>query len=104
MKLGIPLRQEANAMAEHPFDIPLDQLDPHPQNPRLFQREDVVDAICASINGHGFDPAHAIIVRPVADRFQVLSGHHRRAAAERAGLGSIPAWVREMDDEAAYME
>lgn len=85
-------------------EILLDQLDSHPNNPRLVQREDVVEAILAGINGHGFDPAHALIVRPLKGRFQVISGHHRAEAAKRAGLPSVAAWVREMDDDTAYME
>jgi N6-adenosine-specific RNA methylase IME4 len=82
--------------------IALDLLVPHPQNPRLAMREDVVAAILANLTD-GFDPAHALIVRPVADCFEILSGHHRYEAAKRAGLAQVPCWVRDMDDEAAYM-
>ncbi len=35
---------------------------------------------------------------------QIISGHNRRLAAERAGLAAVPCWVREMDDATAYME
>lgn len=34
----------------------------------------------------------------------MLSGHHRKRAAEKAGLEKIWAWVEELDDEAALME
>lgn len=85
-------------------DIALALLDPHPQNPRLIRREDVIDAITVSIQERGFDPAHAIIARPVAGRFQIISGHHRYVVAQKMQLASIPAWVREMDDDTAYME
>lgn len=91
-------------MSDSPVQIELSRLDPHPKNPRLVQREDVIEAIKASINGHGFDPAHAIIARPVDDRMQIISGHNRTEAARRAGLSTIVAWVREMDDDTAYME
>ncbi len=33
-----------------------------------------------------------------------MSGHCRLEAAKRAGLGSVICWVREMDDDTAYME
>jgi ParB/RepB/Spo0J family partition protein len=91
-------------MREYPVSLPIEDLDPHPKNPRLTQREDVVEAIRASINGSGFDPAHALIARPLDGRFQILSGHHRFEAAKRAGLDEVSVWVRPMDDEAAYME
>jgi ParB family transcriptional regulator, chromosome partitioning protein len=43
-------------------------------------------------------------VRPVEGHYQIISGHHRTAAARRAGLAQIPAWVREMDETAAFMQ
>ena len=50
-----------------------------------------------------------IVTLPVAQargsraRDQILSGHNRVSAARQAGIEVVPAWVREMDDEAAYM-
>lgn len=82
--------------------ILIDHLRPHPQNPRISIRQDVVDAIAANLSG-GFDPAHALIVRPVGDVFEIISGHHRWRAAKQAGLECVPCWVRDMDDDAAYM-
>jgi ParB-like chromosome segregation protein Spo0J len=49
------------------------------------------------------DDAHALIVRPVHDGYEIISGHHRKLAAILAGLHEVPCWVREMSDEAAYM-
>jgi ParB-like chromosome segregation protein Spo0J len=53
--------------------------------------------------GQGFDPAHALIVRPIGNGWQIVSGHHRAAAAIQAGLPCVPCWVRDLDDDAAYM-
>jgi site-specific DNA-methyltransferase (adenine-specific) len=66
-------------------------------------RQDVIDAIAACLIDDGFSEKHAIHVRPVGDRFQILSGHHRRRAAEQVRLDKVPCWVEEMDDDAAYM-
>jgi ParB-like chromosome segregation protein Spo0J len=52
----------------------------------------------------GFDPSHAILVRPLAGGYQIITGHNRTAAERRSGLEQIPAWVREMDDETAFMQ
>jgi ParB family chromosome partitioning protein len=73
-------------------------LKPHPRNPRVVAREDVIAAIAEQIRHAGFDPSHAILVRPIDGGYKVLSGHNRTAAARRAGLAEIPAWVREMDE------
>lgn len=89
-------------MTTTPQLIPVWDLQDHPQNPRLALREDVVSAIVAGL-ADGFDPAHALIVRPLGNEYQVLSGHHRKAAAMKAGIDAVPCWVRELDDEAAYM-
>jgi ParB-like chromosome segregation protein Spo0J len=76
----------------------------HPDNPRLFVRTEVVEQIAAQIARlGGFDPAHALLVRPFADAYQVIAGHHRKLAAEKAGLAAVPCWVREMSDEEAFM-
>ena len=87
---------------ENPQKIAIDLLSSHPQNPRVCMREDVVAAIMENLSG-GFDPAHALIVRPFNGGHQIISGHHRLEAAKRAGIESVPCWVRELDDESAYM-
>lgn len=90
-----------------PIDIqqlPLDRLFPHPDNPRLQLREDVVERLAAEITRTGFRPEHAILARPHESGWQIVSGHHRLEAASRAGLTEIPAWVREMDDDEAFMQ
>ena len=81
--------------------IPLGLLDDHPQNPRLRVREDVLEAIVAGL-ADGFLREHAIRVRPLGDRYQIVSGHHRTRAAEKVGLDVIWAWVTEMTDFICY--
>ncbi len=84
--------------------IPVSQLRPHPKNPRVSLREDVVDAIAADLEERGhMEARHAITVRAVDDGYEIISGHHRHAAAVKAGLQGAPCWVVEMDDDAAYM-
>lgn len=84
--------------------LPLDRLFPHPDNPRLQLREDVLDRLAAEIQRDRFRPEHAVLVRPLDGGWQIVSGHHRVEAAGRAGLSEIPAWVREMDDDEAFMQ
>lgn len=87
-----------------PKDLLLTQLIPHPDNPRIEPRQDVIDQIAGMITG-GLDPSHALIVRPVANnQYQVISGHHRALAANQARLTVVPCWIREMTDDEAYME
>jgi DNA modification methylase len=84
--------------------IPVSQLKPHPKNPRVALREDVVGAIAADLveRGH-MESRHAITVREVGDAYEIISGHHRHAAAVKSGLEGVPCWVVDMDDDEAYM-
>lgn len=83
-----------------------DVLVAHPDNPRLYVREDVVSTIAEKLSTLGlFSPQYALTVRPMPDgTYQVISGHHRLAAALRSGIRFVPCWSRLMDDEEAYAE
>jgi ParB/RepB/Spo0J family partition protein len=86
--------------------IAISKLRPHPDNPRLFLREDVVSGICEQIKAKGFEDRHAPHVRKVdGDGFyQIVSGHQRTESAKRAGVKKIPCVVVEMTDEEAFRE
>lgn len=84
-------------------NIAVEQLRPHPKNPRLVMREDVIAGIVAGLSG-GFHPAHALQVWPAEDGFTILSGHHRVEAASRSGLAEVPCWVRDdLTEDEAFM-
>jgi ParB/RepB/Spo0J family partition protein len=95
--------QSKQSYRKQPQWLALDRLQPHPNNPRLMPREEIVEQIHQQIAADGFDAAHALIVRPLGKGWQIVSGHHRWLAADRAGLDRVPCWVRELDDAAAYM-
>lgn len=83
--------------------IEVSQIDDHPRNPRVSLRQDVIDGIAANLNGE-YPKQHALRVRPVGDRFETISGHHRKQGAIKAGIFWVWCWVEEMDDETAFME
>ena len=95
--------QEVGASGGALAVLGVDELKPHPKNPRIGMREDVIEAIAASVREHGFHDRHAITVRKTKAGYQIISGHHRVEAARRSGLDAVPAWVIEMDDDQAYM-
>lgn len=83
--------------------IPLDQITPHPDNPRTFPKRDKDDPtlrdLAGSIKSVGL--LEPILVRPQGDGFQLLAGERRWRASRLAGLDSIAAIVRDLDDTAA---
>jgi len=86
------------------IEIPVACIKDHPKNPRVVLRQDVIDGIACQLKEAGeFSQKHALHVRRIGDEYQVLSGHHRKAAAVAAGLPSVWCWVEELDDDAAFM-
>jgi ParB family chromosome partitioning protein len=61
-------------------------------------RRDVGDLseLTESIKAQGV--VQALTVRPVGDRFEIVAGRRRFEAARKAGLETIPAVIREVDD------
>lgn len=80
--------------------VPVDRIEPNPENPRLLFEESALQELAASIAEHGV--LQPILVRPMDhDRFQLVAGERRWRAATRAGMATIPALVEELDDDAA---
>jgi site-specific DNA-methyltransferase (adenine-specific) len=80
-----------------------DELVPHPNNPRIGMREDVIDRIAIEIAHSGFGVQHAITARPFEGSHQIIAGHHRVDAARKA-KSKVAAWVTEMTDDEAFMQ
>jgi site-specific DNA-methyltransferase (adenine-specific) len=77
---------------------------PHPSNPRLIYRDDVIEPIAESIKRDGFQECYSLLVRPLGNAYQILSGHTRHKAAVLAGCEKLPCWVRDLDDDQAFLE
>lgn len=78
-------------------DIPVNAIDPNPNQPRVHFDEASLAELTASISAIGV--LQPILVRPVGnDRYQLIAGERRWRAASRAGLQMIPAIVRVTDD------
>jgi len=78
--------------------IDVSLLDPHPLNPRLALSAQVITGLGAMMRVFGFDPNHALVVRRKGERFEVIEGHHRLAAAKDVGLTDVPCTIVEASD------
>lgn len=84
-------------------ELPVDLLVPFTEHPfRPYSGEQLWELV-RSIEENGV--LTPILVRPAKDgqRYEIISGHNRVNAARRAGLNTIPATVRELDDDAATL-
>ena len=86
-------------MKEQIKNIPLVDLHPFPGNP-FSVREDA--ELQDSIRDYGV--ISPLVVRPLdSGGYEIISGHRRKAACEAAGMETVPAFVRELDDTAAVI-
>ena len=74
--------------------IPIDQIDPNPNQPRQVMGD--LSELMASIAEKGI--IEPIIVRQRGNRFQIIAGERRYQAAIQVGLREIPIVIREVDD------
>ncbi|MCX7605896.1 MAG: ParB/RepB/Spo0J family partition protein [Bacteroidia bacterium] len=77
-------------------EIPVEQIEPNPFQPRIDFPEEELAALAESIREHGL--IQPITVRQVGDKFQLIAGERRWRAAKRAGLSTLPAYVRTADN------
>ena len=78
------------------FEVEVGLIDRNPYQPREnFKDEEIAD-LCDSLRTHGF--LQPIVVRRVAERYQLVAGERRLRAAQLGGFERIPAQVREVDD------
>ena len=83
--------------------IPIQSLHPFAGHPYKVQDNDEMNRLIESIQEQGV--LTPLIVRPLEDtvaEYEVISGHRRLRAAQKAGLKEVPAFIHAVDhDEAA---
>jgi len=81
--------------------IPLDNITPNPDQPRMNFDEDALNELSASIREHGV--LQPVLVRPAEGlhQYQLVAGERRWRAARAAGLIEIPALIEQLDDDTA---
>ena len=83
-----------NRMAE----IATEQIFPNPTQPRTQFDDEALEELAASIKQLGV--IQPITVKKTADdKYIFISGERRWRASQKVGLATLPAYVREVDDE-----
>lgn len=78
--------------------IPVDLIEPNPFQPRLSFDQAALDELTDSIKTLGL--IQPITVRKINEgRFQIISGERRFKACRLAGMLTVPAYVREANDQ-----
>jgi ParB family chromosome partitioning protein len=74
--------------------IPIDRIDPNPNQPRQVMGD--LTELIASIGEKGI--LEPLVVRPRGDRFQIVAGERRYQAAVQANLRELPVVIRDVDE------
>jgi ParB family chromosome partitioning protein len=84
-----------------PVAIPVEKLHPFTGHPFKVRDDDEMNTLIESIQTQGI--LSPLIVRPIenTDEYEVVSGHRRLHAAQKAGITEVPALIYALDRDAA---
>ena len=84
-----------------PVAIPVEKLRPFDGHPFKVKDDDEMNTLIESIQTQGI--LSPLIVRPIedTDEYEVISGHRRLHAAQKAGITEVPALIYALDRDAA---
>ena len=84
-----------------PVAIPVEKLHPFDGHPFKVKDDDEMNTLIESIQTQGV--LSPLIVRPIenTDEYEVISGHRRLHAAQKAGITEIPALIYALDRDTA---
>jgi ParB family chromosome partitioning protein len=74
--------------------VPIEQVDPNPDQPRQVMGD--LSELMAAISEKGV--IEPLIVRQRGTRYQIVAGERRYQASVRVGLREVPVVIREVDD------
>ena len=82
--------------------IPIGELFPFKNHPFKVLDDESMQRTVESVEQYGV--LSPLIARPRPEGgYEIISGHRRQHAAQRAGLDALPVIVRQMDDDAAVL-
>ncbi len=84
-----------------PVNIPVEKLHPFAGHPFKVKDDDEMNTLIESIQTQGI--LSPLIVRPIenTEEYEVVSGHRRLHAAQKAGILEVPALIYALDRDAA---
>jgi ParB family chromosome partitioning protein len=95
----IPQRQEVLEAHVTPglAEIPISQIQPNPFQPRKTFNEASIEELARSVRQHGI--VQPLVVTRAGDKYKLIAGERRFRAAQKAGLTTVPALIKEMMQE-----
>lgn len=85
-----------NGMEKEIVEVALDDIIPNRFQPRLSFDENGLNELAESIRQHGI--IQPLVLRKVADKYEIIAGERRYKAAYIAGLTKVPAVIINLND------
>ena len=84
-----------------PVNIPVSKLRPFEGHPFKVRDDEEMNTLIESVQTQGI--LSPLIVRPIenTDEYEVISGHRRLHAAQKAGISEVPALIYALDRDSA---
>lgn len=76
--------------------IPIELLDPHPINSKIYGESEDVTSLAESIAENGLQESFTVspVITPKGTRYEVIHGHRRRLACLKVGIESVPCKIK----------
>jgi ParB family chromosome partitioning protein len=94
--LGPISREQADASGAL-RELPVAQVRPNPYQPRTRLDETALGELTASIEASGL--LQPVVVRPRGSEYELIAGERRWRAVQRLGWPTIPAVIKEVEDQ-----
>lgn len=78
--------------------VPVEKLEPNPQQPRMDFRQEELESLADSIRQKGVIQPLIVRRKPGRDLYEIVAGERRWRAAQLAQLHEVPVVVRELND------
>jgi ParB family chromosome partitioning protein len=99
----IPQRGDLDPLRDGLAQIPITQIAPNPYQPRKAFNEASIEELARSVREHGI--VQPIVVTRTSDsHYRLIAGERRLRAAQRAGLQTVPAVIKELLKESDSLQ
>ena len=82
--------------------VPIQEIQPNPEQPRSVFDKDALEELAASIRAYGV--LSPLVVRKSEGRYILIAGERRLRAAGMAGLKEVPVVVKDADEASRQLE
>ena len=89
---------QASAPRRAEQHLPVDKLEPNPQQPRLDFKQDELESLADSIRQKGVIQPLIVRRKPGRDAYEIVAGERRWRAAQLAQLHEVPVVIRDLSD------